>query len=146
MTKQEMFNLAWKGLAGQGWRAARAHGSCAYYLGREDTDLPEGLLEMRCAWGWVDPTGTTVTNQYGAVKERYCGTVKDLNAGSIGLAAELERDDLEFARLLQLAHDGCSPINPAHPLMPTFGYEPTGEAMERNFRALAGYFHLTIPE
>lgn len=86
MTRQEMFDRAFRGLASQGWRrAVNEHGACQYLT--EDG--------RRCAWGWVDPDDTTNAT----------GTVLTLRAAGCGLAAHLLPDDLRFARALQIAHD-----------------------------------------
>ena len=89
MTKQEMFDKAVRGLAKQCWkRAARVtdigNSICVY----QDKD------GNRCAWGWID---LSLTDDEGGV-----ATLK--NRG-IGIAATLNDDELEFASLLQLAHD-----------------------------------------
>lgn len=85
LTRQEMFDRAWRGLASQGWRRAAAGSRCAYLTA-------DGC---RCAWGWVDPEGTA----------DQLGTVRDLHTEGIGIAARLSHEDLIFAATLQSAHD-----------------------------------------
>lgn len=85
MTKQEMFNKSVAGLASQNFeRAVDAGGTCSYRAGKK-----------RCAWGWVDD----------ALLSTDTGTVFTLKSNGIGLAAELDRDEIIFARELQKAHD-----------------------------------------
>lgn len=88
MTKQEMFNKAYIGLASQGWKRCLERGSCSY--GND--------LGHRCAWGWVD---TTLSGDI-------MGPVRDLRDDGIGLAASLSDDQLEFAGDLQACHDEAS--------------------------------------
>jgi hypothetical protein len=46
MTKQEMFDKAWRGLSSQNWeRCVNEYGKCVYSDG----------TGKHCAWGWVDP-------------------------------------------------------------------------------------------
>jgi hypothetical protein len=85
LTKQEMFDRAYRGLASQGWRRAVSDRGCSYA-----TD--DG---RRCAWGWVDMSlGASVT-----------GPVSLLRAKKIGLAADLDDGAFEFADDLQACHD-----------------------------------------
>jgi hypothetical protein len=85
MTQQEMFDLSVRGLASQGWQASYVvNYGCTYH----------GEGGRRCAWGWID---LSLTDDEGGV-----ATLK--NRG-IGIAATLNDDELEFASLLQLAHD-----------------------------------------
>lgn len=92
MTKQEMFDLAWKGLAAQGWQRAYVEGSCVY-----KQELPDGTIR-RCAWGHVDH----------AVPADIQASVTTLNGRGIGLAAKLGYLDMRFAQELQNAHDGAA--------------------------------------
>ena len=87
MTKQEMFNLAVRGLRSQGWVRAfdTVRGGCVY-------ETSEGL---RCAWGWVDRELTSAV----------CGTVGRLYDDGVGLAAKLDAERLAFAAELQRIHD-----------------------------------------
>jgi hypothetical protein len=90
LNRQEAFNRAWNGLKSQGWTPATtstfAGPACAYRT-------PTGL---RCAWGWVDPEGTELNGR---------GTVFDLKKLGVGLAANLNEYDLQFAKELQATHD-----------------------------------------
>lgn len=90
MTRQEMFNRAWKGLKAQGWQQAIEGPTCVYLT-------PDG---RRCAWGHVDPEGTA----YGRGSP-----VSSLARNGIGLAAHLSPGDLSFAIQLQQTHDGAAP-------------------------------------
>jgi hypothetical protein len=109
LTKQEMFDRAYRGLASQGWRAALSGSACAYV----------GMEGMRCAWGWVDLSLTEI----------HRGTVEDLRNAKIGLAANLDFDDLAFASDLQRCHDESK----------------DGDGMRSDFNAMALRYGLTIP-
>lgn len=138
LTKQEMFDRAWKGLKAQGWAKAYdvERGVCTYLT--EDG--------KRCAWGHVDPDGT---------KEQV-GTVADLNLNRVGLAAYLYPEDVApngFACQLQRCHDRPA-LNEAEGRRGRAIYlGPTGSvihesntSIERAFRALAEAWGLTIPD
>lgn len=87
-SRQEMFDRAWNGLKSQGWRKAMVPSGCVYLTA-------DG---RRCAWGWVDPDGTSDKS----------GTVYGLltNWGNAcGLFARLDYDDREWASALQNTHD-----------------------------------------
>ena len=128
MTKQEMFDRAWRGLKVQGFaRAVRM-------TTVEERTLPNGRLEPeaeiccyldsngnRCAWGHVDPEGTATNPAM---------TVTDLRVHRIGIAASLTDDGVEFARELQRAHDAP--------------YSAIG--VERDMRQVAEKHGLTIPD
>lgn len=84
-SRQEMFDRAWRGLKSQGWKRAVDHLGCVY-------STPDG---RRCAWGWVDPDGTS-----GAL-----GSVRALYENRVGLAGLLRGEDVLFANWLQSVHD-----------------------------------------
>lgn len=88
ITKQEMFNRSYLGLASQGFvRCRNWQGHCVY------ADTVNGQ-ERHCGWGWVDKS---LTNEIGDVlKMRTLGR---------GLAAYLTGEELDFARSLQSIHD-----------------------------------------
>lgn len=140
-TKQEMFNRAYLGLKSQGFRQARCErtGACEYYM-------LDGDQVLRCAWGWVDPEGTTRADVLddGKVRGR-TGDIWTLTASSEsspgrGLAytlysledAELGSALLNFGRELQVAHDGRS-------------WAMTPEEIERRILDVAAAHNLTIP-
>lgn len=87
MTKQEMFDLAVRGLRSQDWTRAYSviKGRCVY-----ETENGE-----RCAFGWIDRSLTAFDQ----------GNVYRLNDLNIGLAANMGLDELSFAYFLQRAHD-----------------------------------------
>jgi hypothetical protein len=85
ITKQEMFDRAVRGLASQGWERCVFKNACVF------TD-DKG---KRCAWGWVDTSLGSSIN----------GNVRALWEHGIGIAAQLNDSDLEFALALQEAHD-----------------------------------------
>lgn len=108
LTKQEMFDRAYNGLASQGWMVATENGACRYLT-------QDG---KRCAWGWVDPEGT---------KDAPTFSVYGLKLHNMGIAAELSYDDgsytkdedgnvidwgtrssLSFAEALQSCHDNSN--------------------------------------
>lgn len=85
MTKQEMFDLAYRGLHSQGWRRCiNSRGECVY---------TEGC--RHCAWGWVDNN----------IPPSALGGVNSLRDEAVGLAALLNDDEVNFAMELQTAHD-----------------------------------------
>ncbi len=120
ITKQEMFALAWRGLASQGWRKAWdvCFNEYVYY------DVRTG---RRCAWGWVDPEGT---QSHPAAR----GDVLSLAALGVGLSAGLGAVELAFATDLQRAHDGAGRIG-----------DVDADLRER-LEALGHAHGLTIPE
>jgi hypothetical protein len=87
MTKQEMFDRAYKGVVAQGRICQGAGGACVYYDARDGS---------RCAWGHVlteeqakaSPTGTCIGS-----------------AGAYNKALGYTDTELSFGRGLQRAHD-----------------------------------------
>jgi hypothetical protein len=126
MTKQEMFDRAWNGLKGQGFTQCHSDRIPAL-KGR--MDVPGCLYDdgegHRCAWGWVDPDGTSLATR----GEYLSGGVDRLQRKGIGLAAHLSLKDLSFAQALQAAHDNC--------------YTP--EDTEQALRRVAKEWGLTVP-
>jgi hypothetical protein len=92
-SRQEMFDRAVRGVRSQGFQQCSNGASCRYRHMRADGTV------MRCVWGWVDPEGT---------ESDPCGTVFFLRENKVGLAATLSEEDAEWARGLQVAHDGAS--------------------------------------
>ena len=92
MTKQEMFDRAWNGLAGQGWAKAYSYTdeACVYRQVLSDGSV------RRCAWGHVDPEGTS---------GGFITSVRTLHERGIGLAGQLGFDEVLFAQELQNTHD-----------------------------------------
>lgn len=87
LTKQEMFNRAYRGLYGQSWkRCVDEGGSCVY-------NGPNGT---HCAWGHVDPSIT---------KRQEYRDITTLRRARTGLARTLDDDQFDFARELQSTHD-----------------------------------------
>lgn len=92
LTKQEMFDRAWRGLKAQGWvRAYDKETSRCEYL------TSDGL---RCAWGHVDPDGTAKPVAKGR-------SVFGLKEDDVGLAADLSWNLVDFGHRLQMAHDNA---------------------------------------
>jgi hypothetical protein len=125
LTRQEMFDRAWTGLKGQGFIICDSNNIPAL----KKMNIPGCLYDdgegHRCAWGWVDPEGTSL-----ATRGSYLfGGVDVLMRKGIGLAAQLNLKDLSFAQALQGAHDGA--------------YTP--EDMEASLRRVAREWGLTIP-
>ena len=85
ISRQEMFNRAFIGLASQGFTRCMSGGDCVYLA-------DDG---RRCAWGWVDASLGAGDN----------GDVGNLRDQGIGIAAKLDDDDLLFAMELQATHD-----------------------------------------
>jgi hypothetical protein len=121
-TWQEMFDRAWTGLDAQGWEPSTN--------GKLDTEMvcvylsPDG---KRCAYGHVDPEGT------GGLEPDSLLTVDVLRERSIGIAAMLNREDVEFAVRLQGCHDEAA-----------IGVQGR-EDMKQNMLKLAREFGLTVP-
>lgn len=112
-SRQEMFDRAVLGLRSQGWvRSVDYVGVCTY-------ELPDG---RRCAWGWVDPAGTSGRS----------GTILSLYNQRVGLLAELTYDVVNWAYGLQGVHDAKINNNPS--------------ALECAMRAFAALHGLTFPE
>lgn len=115
LTKQEMFDRAYRGLAKQRWRQCVSESDsdeCRY-------NGPNG---MHCAWGHVD---TRIPKSREGVNVYRLANLK------VGLAAQLLADDslMVFAEQIQSAHDDNS--------------EPRG--MREEFKALAKEHGLKIP-
>ena len=124
LTRQEMFNRAYKGLASQNWEKCLEINP----VGRRPLCVYDDGAGKHCAWGWVDKSlGPEVRM-----------TVEDLVVGKIGLAAELATDDVPFAKELQRAHDRYDPKN-------VFVNMPN-QPMKKRFEDFAARWNLTIPE
>lgn len=91
LTKQEMFDRAYRGLASQWWKRAFGPSGCVY-----QTD--DG---RRCAWGWVDMS----------LDRSHRGGVERLRDRKVGLAGELPDDLFQFADELQVCHDACCNVD-----------------------------------
>ena len=120
LTKQEMFDRAYIGLASQGFeQCTTSLGTCIYTSN-------DG--SKHCAWGWVDPAAWALT----AVSVPSFGASLDsLISARIGIAADLYENGLyTLASALQGAHDSAN----------------SADDMKVKFRQLAQDFNLTIPE
>ncbi len=124
LTRQEAFDKAYKGLAGQGFKKSiLSNGleSCAY----------RGADGLKCAVGFLIPDekyqkkfeGVAVCEPYELVSERR-EILEELFE-----AANIDPEDALFYEGLQYAHDNSEVID-----------------METNLRNLAKMYHLTIPE
>lgn len=85
LTKQEIFDRAWRGLSSQGFQRCRVNDRCAYSDGNG----------RHCAWGWVDVglgVGSTLA-------------IYEMRRKLQGVAALLDDEGLDFAEQLQEAHD-----------------------------------------
>lgn len=116
LTKQEMFNKAYLGLASQGFER------CGEYRAGDSSGLRRFVCEYsnregtrHCAWGWVD---TSIP--YGTL-----GRVTHL----AGIALTLSNADLTFATRLQLQHDVAASPND----------------MKNRLHTLASDYGLTVP-
>ena len=119
MTRQEMFDKAVRGLRSQGFERCVA----------ADDNMPEGVTERcvyadgngrHCAWGWIDTE----------IAPGMRGSIYGFQLDSIGVAAGLDADDLDWAERLQGVHDNAgSPTN-----------------MEQALREFAALWFLTFPE
>lgn len=105
MTKQEMFDRAWRGLSAQQWRKSEIPEDESEIFEDEipDSDgkytcLYNGGNGRRCGWGHIDPIGTADPKCEGK-------TVGELAKLGIGIAAELNKEMLTFAKSIQSAHD-----------------------------------------
>jgi hypothetical protein len=85
LSKQEMFDMAVRGLASQDWQRCW-HDSCGCVY---------SFKGKHCAWGWVDTS----------IQVYSYGTVEQLRRNKIGVAADLDDEHLIFALQLQSAHD-----------------------------------------
>lgn len=110
MTNQEIFDKAVLGLRSQEFQCCERNGVCIY-------DDGQG---RRCAWGHVDESLTHLSR----------GTVCELHAAGVGVAATLTTEQVDFGMALQIAHDRSQ--NPTE--------------MEERLRALATQYNLTFPE
>lgn len=121
-SRQEMYDRAYRGLAGQDWERVTVNGHCAYLK------VSDGRI-LRCAWGHVDPEET------GRCAD--AGNVFDLAWAKVGLAGRLSEDDLMWADELQGMHDGAG-----------FGREREGcpVDMEERFHWFAAKHGLVIPQ
>jgi hypothetical protein len=110
-----MFDRAWRGLKSQGWAKSQTIvggiATACVYLTKDG---------RRCAWGWVDPEGTSAL----PVDDLSVASLRDRG---IGLAATLSLADVGFARRLQNAHDAF------------------GGSVEDRMRLFATEHKLTIP-
>lgn len=89
-TRQEMFNRAYIGLRKQGFKLAIQKSRCVYSMGNG----------RRCAWGHVDTS----------LGPHHYGDLLALSNAGVwgGLAAKLSTEDLQWAKELQLCHDGAA--------------------------------------
>ena len=115
LTKQEMFDRAYRGLAKQRWRQCLSESDseeCRY----------NGPSGMHCAWGHVD---TRIPSSREGVGVYRLARLK------VGLAAQLLTDDdlMAFAEQIQYAHDG----------------NPEPRVMREEFKGLAKEHGLKIP-
>lgn len=117
-SRQEMFNRAWEGLKAQRWVKSYSftEGACVYAKRDEF-----GNVIRRCAWGHVDPEGTSFTG---------LASVRALADCGVGLAPRLPFQDLLFAQELQNTHDESK----------------DGDDMQERMRALASDYALVVPE
>lgn len=118
-TRQEIFNVAYRGLASQGFRQSKVGGSCRYRGDNGD----------RCAIGWC-----ISDKDYCPTIEGDCpGQIGEFESDFIALAAQISDDDRIFAERLQSTHD-CNHSG------------GTPELMQASLRDFAHRYHLTIPE
>jgi hypothetical protein len=123
LNRQEAFNRAWNGLASQGWTTAHKQ----TILGVACTYLTED--GRRCAWGWVDPEGTSL-----GASSVPGDDITDLRRLGYGIAKNLNDYDVEFAKMLQAAHDNVA-----------FGTAKPAN-LEESMRYFATGHGLTVPE
>lgn len=150
-SRQEMFNRAWNGLKGQGWKTStfKDGRGCSY-------DGPDG---RKCAWGWVDPEGTkddptkgdptkgVTYNPRWTKTGQLSGTVLTLRIEGIGLAALIPNEDEGFIAQLQSVHDGAREGHEAD----LVNEDPAtkwymASSMEQRMRLFAREYGLSIPE
>lgn len=115
MTIQEMFDKVYIGLASQGFEQCKYNKHKTFYSCAYSDDNGK-----HCAWGWVDLS----------LSASHAGNVQDLKNESIGIAATLNEEQLDFALKLQNAHDG--------------GDQPC--VMKNNLVYLALKYNLEIPK
>lgn len=88
LTKQIMFNRAYRGLARQKWKQCIGdNGECVY----------NGPRGTHCAYGWIDPKVPDLYN--------VSTSISTLRSDKIGVAASLTDDLFSFACDLQTEHD-----------------------------------------
>lgn len=94
LTRQEMFDISYRGLASQGWEnSINSSGSCSY----------RGINGLKCAIGWLIPD-----DKYKSHMDR--GKTSIGRKPSVMKAARISKDDLYFATQLQMIHDGYGGI------------------------------------
>jgi len=87
LTKQEMFDRAYRGLSKQKWKQSKRGDSCVY-------NGPNGT---HCAYGWIDRKIPAKFNSDCSINTLY--------QEKIGVAATLDSEMILFACELQAAHD-----------------------------------------
>lgn len=88
LTKQEMFDRAYRGLASQKWKQSlNAYGSCVF----------NGPRGRHCAYGWID---RKIPSRYNEGV-----SIETLRNEGVGIARLLDEDGLRFASVLQTEHD-----------------------------------------
>lgn len=88
-TRQEIFDIAYRGLASQGWKqSSNASGSCAY----------RGKNGLKCAIGWLIPD-----EKYKRHMDRGNSSID--HKPSVVNAAGINKSDMSFAVALQMIHD-----------------------------------------
>lgn len=139
LTRQEMFDRAWKGLKAQGWTPAynHAHSRCEYLTGSG----------KRCAWGHVDPEGTEALSLIGFaslgilyITDR---VEKDPEIRRVAPLTAALADDAglrDFAADLQNAHDTVAMNNDSQP------DDYVRAELQRAMHLFAEAHGLTIPE
>lgn len=118
LTRQEMFNKAYRGLASQNWAKCEIR----IKAGPDTWCIYTDENGRHCAWGWVDPS--LPVNRYAGM------TVRDLRVQQIGVAADIDVRDLMFTENLQVAHDSAS----------------GPDDMRRKMELLAEQYYLDIPQ
>ncbi len=84
---QEWFNIAYKGLASQGWKQCLINRDICSYNNDKG---------MHCAWGWVDKDTWHLSSAIPTLLQNDMGTT---------LLKSASQYELEFAIYLQRAHD-----------------------------------------
>lgn len=117
-TRQEIFDIAYRGLASQGFEQSSSSDGKCFYRG------PNG---RKCAIGWLisEEDYSPEFEATGVGHETDVVTAAPLMA-----AARIAQEDAEFVYDLQRCHD--------------HKYSP--DEMERGLRTFASYYSLTIPE
>jgi hypothetical protein len=122
-TKQETFDIVWKGLAAQGWKKSMTAGDdefCAY----------RGVDDCACAAGHLIPDDRYDPKMEGGLvlySTEYASTASSIAVTN--LMVELGHD-LAVVRECQRAHDGSD----------------TPESMQLRLRKVAQQHGLTVPE